>query len=495
MQGSSSAASFDRASARGVPRRLGSSQVVALAALLSLGACTPEAYRGTPPPFFLEPLPMEPRLGTDGELDRSRLDLAGVVDPAAVSPGAITVDVEQTLRVSVATHPRVRGMLETVVQARADHITASLLPNPSIGASYTLAPFPGRRFNATSRQGGPPQLDLGLGLLLDALLFGKRDAAIRAAELEVDVVLAEYADVGRRLMVGAIDSYYATVQARRLLALDRQEHEQLQRLAGILERQVELGGATRIELDRTRTAVALAKRRQAQSEADLDNALTTFRTYLAGVDGGNRAEPADDLQPTPSMEPPALAQALELAERHRPDLAAARRELARARAAVVREQANAWPWMRLSPGFTRQYQSKAIGFPDVNSWGLGFEASVPLFDRNQGNIAFAESVARSAELSLQTLRIEVHAEIERGLRDHLAARTSVAIVDQNAVSAAERARQGVEEAHALGGRTLLEVLDARAACREIYREQTRAHAELQRTKHRLEALIGTELPR
>jgi cobalt-zinc-cadmium efflux system outer membrane protein len=465
-----------------------------LSLLLLVSACTPEAYRGAPPPFFLQALPMEPRLGSDGELDRSRLELAGAVG-AADTTGPIAVTVDQAMRVSVATHPRVRSMLETVVQARADHITASLLPNPSIGASYTLAPFPGQRFNATSRQGGPPQLDLGLGVLLDALLFGKRSAAIQAAELEVDVVLAQYADVGRRLLLGAIDSYYATLQARRLLALDRQEHEQLQRLAGILQRQVELGGATRIELDRTDTAVALAHRRVAQSAADFDNSMTTFRTYLAGVEGGDRAEPVDEAIPAPPGAVPALAQAKELAEQNRPDLVAARRELARARALVVREQANAWPWLKLSPGFTRQYQSKAIGFPDASSWGLGLDASLPLFDRNQGNIAFAESLLRQAELGLEALRIDVFAEVERAVRDHLAARAAAAIVDDNAVSAAERARQGVEAAHALGGRTLLEVLDARAACREVYREQIRAHAELLRTGHRLDAVVGTQLPR
>jgi outer membrane protein TolC len=81
------------------------------------------------------------------------------------------------------------------------------------------------------------------------------------------------------------------------------------------------------------------------------------------------------------------------------------------------------------------------------------------------------------------------------VRDHLAARAAVAVVDQNAISAAERARQGVETAHALGGRTLLEVLDARAACREIYRDQIRAHTELLRTTHRLDAVVGTVISR
>ena len=461
-------------------------------ALLFLTGCTPAIYHGAPPPFFLQSLPLQPRLGPDGQLDRARLALT--TEEAATSPAApIVVPIEQVLRVAVLTHPRIQAMLETVVQVRADHITASLLPNPSLGVGYSLAPFPGQRFNATQRQGGPPQFDLALGLLVDWLLFGKRAAAIRTAELEVDVELANYADAGRQLMLGAIDAHFAVLLAAATRQSLQEEHQQLQAFTALVARQVELGNATRFELDRAHTSVALTHRRLVQAAADHDNSLIRFRTFLAGAEGSERAEPAADPIPSPRIDAPQLSALLELAERHRPDLVAGKRELARARAAVVLQQANAWPWLRLSPGFARQYQSRAIGFPDVSSWGIGAEMGLPLFDRNQGNIAAAESMARQAELNLLARRIDVHAEIAQALRDHQAATAGAAILDQDAVGAAERAREGVLAAHASGSRTLLEVLDARAACRDVLREQLRARLELQRTQRRLAAIVGAEL--
>ena len=458
--------------------------------LACLVACTPAAYHGQAPSFYLQPLPTEPQLAADGSLDRSTLPR--LADEQAPATGPIAVSLDRALRVSALTHPRVRSLLETVVQARANHITASLLPNPRLGLGYTLAPFPGGSFDATQRQGGPPQFDFGLGLVVDTLLFGKRAAGIQLAELEVDAALAQYADLGRQLMLGVIDDYFTVVQSDALRALQQEEHEEMQRFVEALARQVELGGATRIELDRARTALALTQQRLVQAEADFDNSLTRFRAWLGGADGGERAVPVAGLDATAEVSTTELAPLLALANDQRPDLVAARRDVTSAEANLAYQECLAWPSMVLTPGVTRQYQSRAIGFPNANSWGIGLDASLPLFDRNQGNIAAAASLLRQAQLELEVRSIAVRAEVTQALRDFQAARASATIVDQTALQAARSARDGIESARALGSRTLLEVLDARAAYREVQREQVRARTELQRAASRLRAIVASE---
>ena len=39
-----------------------------------------------------------------------------------------------------------------------------------------------------------------------------------------------------------------------------------------------------------------------------------------------------------------------------------------------------------SAGYTRQYQEKTIGFPDASSWDVSVVMTLPIFDRNQGNV-------------------------------------------------------------------------------------------------------------
>jgi cobalt-zinc-cadmium efflux system outer membrane protein len=460
-----------------------------------LAACTPEQHVGAPPPaLFVGDLPLQPALADDGAAlatDRPTLPGAGAADTSA-NPGEapIAVGLDDALRAVAATHPRIRAALEDVMQARGDSVTAKLLPNPSLGASYSLAPFPGAKFDATSRQGGPPQIDLGLGFALDALLFGKRSAAIAAAELAVDAELARYAAAAHDVLVAASDAYCAVLRARDVHSFDHDAAAAAQALVDALAAGNAAGTVARPEVDRARTAAALAQRDAAASAAALLAARAHFRAFLSGVEGGDRAEPTpSDAEQAPA-DVPELAELLAGAEARRPDLEAARRELAQAKAALGREVANAWPWLRGNVGVARQRQRTAIGFPDADSWGAGLEFALPLFDRNQGNILRAQSLVRQAQLQLDAARAEAIAAVAAAHAEHAAACAAEELVRTAASGPAEAARAAIEAEFAAGNRTLLEVLDARAACREVARSAAAARAERLRTHRRLAAACG-----
>ncbi len=463
---------------------------LAVAAAL-LAACTPEQYAGAPPPApFAGELPLQPTLADDGEaLADGRPQLVGDAD-ANTAAAPIPVGLDDALRAVAATHPRIRAALEDVMQARGDTVTAKILPNPSVGASYSLAPFPGAAFDATSKQGGPPQIDLGLGFALDALLFGKRSAAIAAAELEVDAELARYAAAANDVLVAASDAYCAVLRARDVHAFDLQAVASAQALVDALAAGHAAGTVARPDVDRARTALALAQRDAAASDAALAGARAQFRAFLSGVVGGDRAEPTPTAADRELAALPPLAKLLAGAEARRPDLEAARRELAQAKAALGREVAEAWPWLRGNVGVARQRQRTAIGFPDADSWGAGLEFALPLFDRNQGEILRAQSAVRQAQLRLDAARAEAAAAVTAAHAEHAAACAADALIADAARGPAEAARAAIEAEFAAGNRTLLEVLDARAACREVARSAAAAAAERLRTHRRLAAACG-----
>ncbi|HMP15982.1 MAG TPA: TolC family protein, partial [Gemmatales bacterium] len=75
------------------------------------------------------------------------------------------------------------------------------------------------------------------------------------------------------------------------------------------------------------------------------------------------------------------------------------------------ERRQAYPEISPQVGYTRQFQRKAIGFPDANSFGFGVEMTLPIFDRNQGNRLRAASVTVQQEYELQAGLIELRAEV------------------------------------------------------------------------------------
>jgi len=468
----------------------------ALAVLIGLGGCVP-TYHGARASHFVSGPPLLDDAPSTQRVAQSAIS-SGALPPSAKATddlGAIPVGLPQVIRACVLSDPRILAALESVEHARAEHTTASLLPNPSLLVSRTLVPLPGSPFNAETRQGGPPQLDIGLSYSLDTLIFGTRSAAMEATRLGVDVAFAEYADVARQRILEAIHAYYDVLEAREILRLTREEVEQLGRLHSLTERRVQLGGIGTVELDRIRVALSGGRRRLLRAKAKLDNARSRLRASLGRAMGAERADADGTLEIDSPPAPPDLRSAMQLAEEHRPDLLALQRQVVRLRADLTREQRTAWPSLSVSAGYTRQFQKRAIGFPDASSWGAGLEMSLPIFDRNQGNIARAQSAVRQAELLLSAAQIDLRAEVEQAIRDYNVAYQLVSTLDEQALAAASSARQRIEEAYGLGGRTLLEVLDAQAAFREVFREHVEARAELLRALHRVNAVVGTEVLR
>lgn len=469
--------------------------------------CAPTYSGAKPPlPFVANTrLTEEPSSATSDENDARPARSTNATASGAAANGAgtelganganVELELPAVIRAVVLSDPRIRAALEDVEQVRADVITAGLLPNPILQADAVLFALPGSPFNAQTRQGGPPQIDIGLAYELDTILFGKRSAATTEAKRAVDVALADYADLARQRILDAIDAYFDVLEARELTRLVHQEFEQLERLQTITERRVVLGSVGQIELDRIRLATINGRRRVLSADAALDNARTKLRAKLGRTPFAARADARGTLDQTHPPAPIASDGVLELAEKNRPDLVSLRRQIDRAEASITTAKRNAWPTLSVSVNYTRQFQETAIGFPDANSVGGALAMSLPVFDRNQGNIAKAHAAVRQAEALLDAGLVDLRAEVEEALRSYRVAYETVTTFDVESLRTAEASRARIEEAYSLGGRTLLEVLDAQSAYREVFREHVNARAELLRAMHRVNAVVGSQVLR
>lgn len=69
------------------------------------------------------------------------------------------------MQTALKADPTIRTALESIHQAEADLLTASLLPNPQVNTDIQLMPL-GQTFTPT-RQGGPPQFDFIVSMPID----------------------------------------------------------------------------------------------------------------------------------------------------------------------------------------------------------------------------------------------------------------------------------------------------------------------------------------
>jgi cobalt-zinc-cadmium efflux system outer membrane protein len=292
---------------------------------------------------------------------------------------------------------------------------------------------------------------------------------VTAAQTAADAAAADFADVLRTRLLAVAKAFYDALEAEAALAIEREDFADMQSLERITEELVRAGGAGTIESDRVRVSVLDREVELRKSEAEARSAKATLAAELGRPGGGAGIELDGNLDVSSPNAPPSFDAALAIADERRPDLVASRLRVKLSAESVESERRKAFPDVKPRVGYTRQFQGQAIGFPDVSSWGASVETALPVFDRNQGNIAKALAAQRRAEADLRTRVAEVGGEVERALVSYRAAYASVTAGSRARLDAARAARDKIEAAYRLGARPLTDVLDAQRTLRDTLR--------------------------
>lgn len=398
---------------------------------------------------------------------------------------------DQVINTTLLADPKLRAGFEAINQAQGEALTASLRPNPTFGISQTLMPL--IRPFTEDLQGGPPQLDLGVSYRIDWFLFGKRAAALQAAKLGVKVSEAEFADLIRQRVQEVATTYYDVLEAKSLLQLAQQDAANLKQVEELTRKAVEGGGRPQVELGRIR----LDRLRAEQAVRDSENNLVAAKARLWALMG--RDEPdtnfdvAGSLEEIPIPQIPTLEESVKIATQNRPDLESLRRKVAQANAAIISERKQGLPEITPQVGYTRQFQEKAIGFPDANSYGFGIEMTLPFSDRNQGNIYRATSVAVQQRFELQAALVELRSEVVQAYQELRTVQANAKAVAEEQLKLANDVRESLNKAYEAGGRPLIDVLDAQRNYRETYRLYIESRANLGRAGIKFNATLGKKV--
>jgi cobalt-zinc-cadmium efflux system outer membrane protein len=382
---------------------------------------------------------------------------------------------------------RVRAGAERVRQAHADLITASLIPNATLFADYQLIPLQRADIN---NQLGPPQADVLLSVPIDWLVFGKRVAAMQAARLGIDVSNADYADL-HRLQVGrTVDAFYEILATEKYLKLAEENLEELQSLEKLTEELAKTKKVGSMELDRVKLAVLEALLERHERERAFEVAKAHLRPFI-GLAIDQDFEVVGILTvPTMVVPPPKLADAVALAEAQRPDLISVQQDINRARAVVDLERRRAKPQVAVVPGWNYQIQRHIDGFRDGSMFDIGVATTLPITDRNQGNILKARAREYELRHTYQGDRADVLAEVETAVLNYQDAVEHLGFNSPETLKAAHDLRKNMEAAYRAGDRKLHEMLLAHQAYRDRLTHVVEFASDYYRTLNKLNMAVG-----
>jgi cobalt-zinc-cadmium efflux system outer membrane protein len=275
-----------------------------------------------------------------------------------------------------------------IPMAEADVLTANLRANPIFYADTQLIPYGHFSF---LRPGGPAQTDINFNYPLDVSF--KRLARTQSARAARKVTEAQLQDAIRNQIDNLYTVYeddvaagltvkFSDVFSRGIRQLYARSEELLK--AGQIKPSDLLAVKTKLhQADLQLLEAKAAKIKANRALAVLLNLPLTDAAYIEKLDVFDHFA---KFQPLPSSREDLVEKALGV----RPDLAVIRLGLTRAQADLRLARANGYPdvYVLYQP-YTYQ-NNTYLGVPSATSWTLGVTATVPLYNRNQGNVTRAK---------------------------------------------------------------------------------------------------------
>lgn len=394
--------------------------------------------------------------------------------PPVVRTGPLptVLTLTQALEEAEARSPAAVAARAEVEAARGRLQQARLRFNPSLDVEVEnfagTGPYSG--FNGTETTVSVNQrLDLG----------GRRSARMTLAEAQLTVQEYRFAIARADLGLQVRNLFALGVAARDSLALARENEARAREVSRVARALVDAGKEPPLRGLRADAALAQATAALRAAEAEEEAA----RRSLAALFG--MATPPVELVGSDLLPPPLVVSASQTLDVR---LAEAERAIADAQLRQARTEG------RLDP-------SVGVGVRQIRETGdRAFIASLsvplPVFDRNQGNIAAARSDIQAAEARRNSVLANTQAAIANAQAALDAADARVEALAGSAINQAREALRLSELSYRAGKSSLIELLDAQQAYAETQAEliaARRARSEAQATLARQAAAAATSL--
>ena len=392
---------------------------------------------------------------------------------------ATRITLEQAIQFALRHNHALEAARSTIIQNQAQEITANLRPNPTLSWDTQFLPlFNLSQFNADYLSNSA-QFDLGIGYTFER--GQKRQHRLQAAQDQTTVARSQVADNQRTLSFNVAQQFVAVLLAESMIDLAQQDLASFQQTVDLSEDQVRAGALSegdaikiKLQMLQFQNDVSSAKLARVQALAALRQ-LVGFESVPENYD----VDGTLDYQPIHGD----LEALKMLAVNSRPDLAAARQGIIAARSQESLAHANGKRDMDVSFNYSH--------VADLNSGAFFFNMQIPVFDRNQGEIART----RAAITQSQELAAEANEQV---MSDVLSAYESVHTNDQiinlyrsGYLDQTTQSRDISQYAYQRGATSLLDFLDAQHSYRANQLSYRQALAAYMVALEQLREAVGT----
>lgn len=374
---------------------------------------------------------------------------------------------QQIQALFLRSNPTLRAQDQSITSDQAAEVTAGLHPNPTFQNDTTSAT---------------------VGIYQEFEIGGKRQARVRSARLTTQMAQSDSADARRTLLLGLRQAFVAALQARSDLQFAQDNLADYGKVLDINRQMYKQGEISRADFLRIELQML-------DFQNDLDDATLEMKTAKAALRGllGSTNLPGDfevagELKAYPFDKN--LPELEKLALANRPDLKSAEIGQDKAAADLRLAKANRWPDPTIGasylhtggevpgPNWFQPFYPKGAS---SNALGVGIASiPIPLFNRNQGEIARAQSEQLRSVFLTQAAQNQAIQEVESSYAAFVNARERIQKYEGTYLGYAKESLDIEEFSFQKGGASILDFLDAQRTYRSTqiaYRQQLAAYLD------------------
>jgi len=398
-------------------------------------------------------------------------------DTTQPPPTRITLD--EAIRLALQHNHALLAAQSTILQNQAQEITANLRPNPVLSWDSQFFPlFNPSQFTATYLE-NQAQFDAGIGYLFER--GRKRQHRLQAAKAQTAVTRAQVTDNERQLTFNLSQQFIAVLLAQSTLELAQQNYDSFQKTVEISESRFKAGDMSEGDLLKIKLQLLQFQSDVFTARLAKVQALTVLRQFLGfeSVPDNYDVAGALDYQPVHA----GLDDLKALALRSRPDLLAAQLSVTAAHSQESLAEANGKRDLNASFNYTHT--------AGINTGALFFNIELPIFDRNQGEIART----RYAITQFQELQSEAAQQVFTDVVDAFQALHSndqiIQLYRSGYLDQAQKSRDITEYAYRKGAASLLDFLDSERTYRANQLAYRQALASYMTALEQMRQAVGT----
>lgn len=398
---------------------------------------------------------------------------------APQTPPAARITLDEAIEMALKHNHSLQAARTMILQNQAQEITANLRPNPTISADTQFLPlFTPSDFTANYFDNNA-QFDVGLGYLFER--GKKRQHRLQAAKDQTAVTVAQVRDQERTLTFNVASQFVAALLAQANVELADTDLKSFQQTVDISEERTKAGAMSegdllkiKLQMLQFQTDVSAAKLARIQ-------ALAGLRQLLGYESIAENYEVIGDLEYKPVTLGKDDLKAMAL--RQRADVRAAQLGITAAQSQLSLAQANGKRDVNASMNYSH------VGA--ANSVSIFGSIDLPIFDRNQGEIARTRyAVGQSQELSSEQASLAL-TDVENSYE---ALRTNdevVKLYQSGYLKQSEESRDISQYAYQRGAASLLDYLDAERSYRANELAYRQALAAYMVSLEQLRQAVGT----